>query len=587
MLAVVAGIAVLSAAIGWFAGQRIKSPAEVAAEQEPPTPSLITVPVELRTLSQQVVVRGTIRPSDETSLEAPVVAGSTVITRLPLAPDDEVVEGDVLVEVAGRPVLALEGELPAFRNLIPGLVGPDVRQLETALVRLDYDPGPVDDTYTAATAAAVTALYRDRGYGPPEPDESAAAALDAAEANVAASEEALTSAEQALDEAGGGAVPSYERDALDLAVARAEAALAEARALVGRIAAAEDARSVAASAADAAAARLEQARNGTHPDTGQAPTPDELAALEAEDAAAAEALADADATLEAERAGLSEPTPALHVRAAEVAVAEAKGARTERLAPADVGSLQDQVDRSRTALSEARTDLATARADVGAWVPAGEVVFFSTLPRQINSILVEVGDESQGAVMTISGADTIVESGISAADRELVEVGAEAMLVDDDLGLSVPALITSIDDNPGEGGVSGDRYGMELEPVEAVPDEAVGVNLRVQIPITSSGGEVLSVPLAALSAGAEGTARVEVERPDGSTELVEVSTGLRAGGFVAIESLGEPLAEGDRVVVGQDLVLPGADAGTGSDDANDEDSNDADAEDEADGEDGG
>ena len=571
----VAAIAVVAAAVGWVAGQRIKSPAEVAAEQEPPEPSLITVPVELRTLSQQVVVRGTIRPSDETEIQAPVVAGSTVITRLPLSAGDEVVEGDVLVEVAGRPVIALEGELPPFRNLIPGLVGPDVRQLEEALLRLDYDPGPLDDTYTAATAAAVEALYRDRGYGPPEVDESASAALDSARAGFAASEDVLAEAEQALAESGG-TVPGYQREALDLAVARAEAALVEARALVGRIAAAESAQSAASAAADTASARLQQATDGTHPDTGLPPTAEELVVLESANDAAAADLADADAALEFERSSLTEPTPALHVRSAEVAVSEAKGLRSEALSPS-AGSAQGQVDRARTALAGARTELAAAQAQAGAWLPAGEVVFFSALPRQINTILTEVGQEPQGTVMTVSGADTIVESGVSSADRQLIEVGAEAVLVDDDLGLSVAAVVTAIDDNPGEGGLSDDRYGMELEPVEAVPDEAVGVNLRVQIPITSSGGDVLAVPLAALSAGADGRARVEVERADGQTALVEVSTGLRAGGFVEIEALGEPVSEGDRVVVGQDLVLPGSER-DGAGDSDDQPAGDSDAE---------
>ena len=64
LLAVVAGIAVLSAGVGWFAGQRIKSPAEVAAEAAPPEPSLITVPIELRTLSQDCLLYTSPSPRD-------------------------------------------------------------------------------------------------------------------------------------------------------------------------------------------------------------------------------------------------------------------------------------------------------------------------------------------------------------------------------------------------------------------------------------------------------------------------------------------------------------------------------------------
>lgn len=50
------------AAIGaWVAGSHIEAPAEVAARTAPPTPSPILVQVERRTLSADVVTRGTVR----------------------------------------------------------------------------------------------------------------------------------------------------------------------------------------------------------------------------------------------------------------------------------------------------------------------------------------------------------------------------------------------------------------------------------------------------------------------------------------------------------------------------------------------
>src|SRR6476659_1144248 len=54
--------AVIILAIGaWVAGAQIQSPAQVAAETAAPTPSAITVPVEKRVLSSEVIVRGTVR----------------------------------------------------------------------------------------------------------------------------------------------------------------------------------------------------------------------------------------------------------------------------------------------------------------------------------------------------------------------------------------------------------------------------------------------------------------------------------------------------------------------------------------------
>jgi hypothetical protein len=67
--------------------------------------------------------------------------------------------GGVLYRVADQPVHLLTGTVPAYRDLRLGIAaGPDVRQLETNLVALGMDPDraiTVDDTFTAATAAAV------------------------------------------------------------------------------------------------------------------------------------------------------------------------------------------------------------------------------------------------------------------------------------------------------------------------------------------------------------------------------------------------------------------------------------------------
>ena len=55
------GAAVLLAICAWVAGAQIKSPAQIAAETAAPDPSSITVPVERRVLSSEIIVRGTVR----------------------------------------------------------------------------------------------------------------------------------------------------------------------------------------------------------------------------------------------------------------------------------------------------------------------------------------------------------------------------------------------------------------------------------------------------------------------------------------------------------------------------------------------
>jgi peptidoglycan hydrolase-like protein with peptidoglycan-binding domain len=63
--------------------------------------------------------------------------------------------GQPLFKVDERPVVELYGSLPLYRTLRPGVNGRDVRQLERNLATLGYRGFTVDDTYSAATAAAI------------------------------------------------------------------------------------------------------------------------------------------------------------------------------------------------------------------------------------------------------------------------------------------------------------------------------------------------------------------------------------------------------------------------------------------------
>ncbi len=72
--------------------------------------------------------------------------------------------GDTLLKVANKPVVLFYGKLPLYRTLKAGVAkGPDVRELESNLAALGYDTLTVDDTFTAATTAAIKAWQDDRG----------------------------------------------------------------------------------------------------------------------------------------------------------------------------------------------------------------------------------------------------------------------------------------------------------------------------------------------------------------------------------------------------------------------------------------
>ena len=157
---------VLLAVASWVAGSKIQSPAEAAARTAPPTPSPILVPVEERVLTSDVVTRGTARfglPQSISLAPSTLKTEAGIITTLP-ARGDQLEEGDVLLTVSGRPVFVLQGDIPVYRDLFPGLTGEDVHQLEAALERLRFDPGPVDGVFDEETTAAVVKWYSSAGY---------------------------------------------------------------------------------------------------------------------------------------------------------------------------------------------------------------------------------------------------------------------------------------------------------------------------------------------------------------------------------------------------------------------------------------
>jgi peptidoglycan hydrolase-like protein with peptidoglycan-binding domain len=228
VLVVVAVVAVVALGLGVVAGSRLTSPADAAARTAAPKASRITVPVEQRALASRVVGRGDASFDGAVNVKVETGGGATqpVVTGQVPAVGGTIREGRPLLEITGRPVLALAGVLPMYRSLRPGLRGPDVRQLEQTLDRLGYDPGTVDGVYTAETSAAVAKMFRKAGYEPPPVEDRFEQELESAKQQLKSAQDGVRSARQALDNAG----PSQaQRVQADNAVRAAERALATAK----------------------------------------------------------------------------------------------------------------------------------------------------------------------------------------------------------------------------------------------------------------------------------------------------------------------------------------------------------------------
>lgn len=599
-----------SAGLGWWFGRGIRSPAQIAAEAEPPEPSLITVEVERRELSANVITRADVGYDAPAILSLGGALGGRpdvlVVTAAPKRGED-LAEGAAAIEIAGRPVFLLVGDIPVFRDMRPGIQGPDVLQVEQALARLGFFAGAPDQRWDDDTGEAVEAWYQANGYQANGVSEQEKTALRTARTRVRTASDGLNAARKALREArnpGEGAVRGARaavadaQQALDELldppadeVRRARAAVtaaAEARqAAETKIAADDAAAEAAVTAAQRARERAAQsyaqaeqnwrsAQMGVHPGTGALPTPADLnalrlavdgarieldaaeqaitearEALEQRPAAAATELRQAgNALLNAQEAldGLMNPTEKAQ-RTARNRLLDAQEALARLLAPPDIADKQRQVQDAETELADVTQALADLEAETGTWLPSGEIIFLRRMPVRVDALTAEQGSLVSGGFMTVTGSDLAVRGSVLARDIRLVEQGGEARIEDAALTDPIPGTIRLLENRSGTRGVSSDRHYMEIVADE-IPDELIGSNVRVVIPVGGTEGEVWAVPAAALSATADGATRIEIAQPDGTARFVEVEPGLAAQGLVEVTPLDAEIAPGDQVVVG-------------------------------------
>jgi multidrug efflux pump subunit AcrA (membrane-fusion protein) len=90
--------------------------------------------VARRSLSSRTNVDGTLAYAGTYDI---VNQATGTLTALP-AVGDVIKPGQVLYRVDGSPVVLLEGSIPAYRSLMRGMRGPDVRRLNADLVELGY-----------------------------------------------------------------------------------------------------------------------------------------------------------------------------------------------------------------------------------------------------------------------------------------------------------------------------------------------------------------------------------------------------------------------------------------------------------------
>lgn len=149
----------------WYFATQAQTPEQRAEEAAEPEDSVITVRVDQDQLIETLEFDAVFDRTGDFPVPAPAAPEgieTALASKLPLKVGDEVKAGTVILEVSGRPMIALEGAVPAYRDLTEGDTGPDVDQLQLALQQL-YGT-PKTGKFDARTVADVKKLYDNIGY---------------------------------------------------------------------------------------------------------------------------------------------------------------------------------------------------------------------------------------------------------------------------------------------------------------------------------------------------------------------------------------------------------------------------------------
>ena len=170
---------------------------------------------------------------------------------------------------------------------------------------------------------------------------------------------------------------------------------------------------------------------------------------------------------------------------------------------------------------------------LGLQIPAGEILFFPLLPVRVDEAKLPVGEEAVGPVMTVTSSRLVVESALSAADAKLVKEGDAVAIRATESGIEATGTVTHMATTPGTNGVDPQRYYLEVTPA-GLDVSLNGASVVQTITVQTTEGEVLAVPVAALSMASDGTTRVQVQAANGPPRYVRVEPGLSAKGLVAV-----------------------------------------------------
>jgi multidrug efflux pump subunit AcrA (membrane-fusion protein) len=252
----------------------------------------------------------------------------------------------------------------------------------------------------------------------------------------------------------------------------------------------------------------------------------------------------------------TERTNSASARQAAAGVKIAKAQLEELRKPAEVATARSQLRSAENSEVRAAAELTDLESDIGVVTPANELLFFPSLPLRVDEVKADRGDVVNGAVMTVTTSRLAVDSSVDTVEAKQIKVGSPATIESSEFDVELKGTVTEIAATPGTKGADPSKVYVEVTPdgnatsgVNAA--DLNGSSVKLTIPVSSTRGEVLAVPVAGVSVASDGTSRVEIEEDPGRpTRFVTVRTGLSAEGFVEVTAVKGAIKAGDQVVVG-------------------------------------
>lgn len=465
-----------------------------------------TAEVVIGDLAANATAAGTLTPRRGAALQAPATARVTEVY---------VRAGQSVT--AGEPLAALDTTVAALDVAAAQL---DVRAAEAALAKLLAEPTAAEMAAAEAGVESARAALDDLRAGPSAAElASYEASLRAAEASLASASADLSGVESS--------VTAADRAAAEAALAAARLRLTQAQEANRENTNQEthEALLAAEQAVAEAQARVDELRDG--PDT----------------AAAQGGVGAASARLEASRADYDRQTAG--ATAAQIAAAEAQLAEAEAsLAGLRDGPTAEQIAQAEADLESARLALADAEETLA------RLTLTAPFDGVVTAVRAQPGETAAGVVVELidlSGLQLILQ--VDEVDvGGLAEGQAATVTLPAFPGVAIPAEVAAIaaaaGDSTGGGAVT---YDVRLDLAETDLSLLSGMTADATL-ITAEKQGVLLVPNAAVRVDrTSGTYRVLRVLPDGTTEEVAITIGLRDGSFTEVTS---GLSAGDRVVVG-------------------------------------